>query len=85
MNRIKVILYGLGIGLIIAGFLIALYEEIGLSTPYNCNVSGCNFSPEWIYQNITIPQIIAYSGLALMIAGGVCIITGRKKSKHYGS
>jgi hypothetical protein len=68
--------------LIIAGFLIALYEEISLSTPYNCNVYGCNFSPEWEYQNITIPHVIAYSGLALMIAGGVCIIIGRKKIKY---
>jgi hypothetical protein len=79
MNWVKIILYSLGIGLIIAGFLIVLYEEINLNVMYSCSVYGCNFSPEWIYANYTIPQIIAYSGLALMIAGGVCIIIGRKK------
>ncbi len=79
MQRTKIILYGLGIGLIIAGVLMIVYGEIRLNIPYEgCFGNECS-SPEWILETSTIPTIIAYSGLVVMIAGGICIIIGRKK------
>ncbi len=78
MHLIRNILYGLGTGLIIIGFLMIVYGEIRLNTPYEgCFGNECS-SPEWIYSNSTVPSIIAYSGLAMMIVGGVCIVIGKK-------
>ncbi|MGB6463919.1 MAG: hypothetical protein WBF38_06830 [Nitrosotalea sp.] len=81
MRLTKNVLYGIGICLIVAGFLMVVFGEIPLNAVYHCPANSCNFSPQWIYQNIIIPTIIVYSGLAVMIAGGIFIIVG-KKARH---
>jgi energy-converting hydrogenase Eha subunit E len=82
MHRTKIILYGVGIALIITGFLMIVYGEIRLNTAYNCIPMGCTTSPDWIYDTVTIPSIITYSGIVVMIVGVICIIIGRKKGGH---
>jgi hypothetical protein len=79
MHQTKTILCCLGIVLIIVGFVMIVYGESRLNVAYMCPSNGCNFSPEIIYQIYTIPTIIVYSGLAMIIVGGICIIIGRRK------
>jgi len=70
MNRTKIILYCVGMVLIIIGFSVMIYGEIRLNTAYEgCFKIPCGIPDEsWI----------VYSGLGLMIAGGICIVIGKR-------
>jgi hypothetical protein len=70
MNRTKIILYGVGMVLIITGIPVLIYGEIRINTPYEgCSKIPCDLPDEsWI----------VYSGLGLIIAGGICIVIGKR-------